>query len=69
MGPGILSVANVGLNTESSQFFICTAMTEFLDGKYVVFGKVKDDINIMGAMVWFVSSNARPARRSPLLIG
>ncbi|XP_064236784.1 peptidyl-prolyl cis-trans isomerase A-like [Aotus nancymaae] len=62
-GPGILSMANARPNTNGSQVFICTAKTEWLDGKHEVFGKVKEGKNTVEAMEHFGSRNGETSKK------
>nr|XP_045055488.2 peptidyl-prolyl cis-trans isomerase A-like [Desmodus rotundus] len=61
-GPGSLSMANAGPDTNGLRVFICIAKTEWLDGKHVVLSQEKD-MDVVTAVDRCGSRNGRTSQK------
>ncbi|XP_071531192.1 peptidyl-prolyl cis-trans isomerase E isoform X1 [Panulirus ornatus] len=62
-GPGILSMANSGPNSNGSQFFLTAERTEWLDKKHVVFGQVISGLDVIRKIEKWGTKSGKPTEK------
>lgn len=66
-GPGLLSMANRGRDTNTSQFFITLKKAEHLDFKHVAFGFVKDGMDVVKYMGELGTKDGKPMKKITII--
>jgi peptidyl-prolyl cis-trans isomerase B (cyclophilin B) len=61
--PGLLSMANRGPGTDSSQFFLTFVKTPHLDGKHTIFGKIVEGMDTLRDIEAVGTRSGKPKER------
>jgi cyclophilin family peptidyl-prolyl cis-trans isomerase len=59
-------MANAGPNRSGSQFFACTAKTQWLDSKNVVLGQVVESMEVVKKIEYYGSQSGKTSKKITL---